>query len=195
MMEVVDSTEPHMPTHKPRYLMGVGYPEDLIEGVRRGVDMFDCVLPSRYGRSGVMFTRRGRIRVTKGKYKKDNYPIDTQCGCYACQNFSRGYINHLLNSREILGSTLGTLHNITFYQDLMRAARAAIEAGTFETFRKAFLDEYLSEDRKDELNLHFQGAHITRDELDWDTDHSVVPASDESIKRSSRGKRRASTKK
>ena len=175
MMEVVDATEPLMPKHKPRYLMGVGYPEDLVEAVARGVDMFDCVLPSRYGRSGVLFTRRGPIRVTKGKYKKDKYPVDTQCTCYGCQNFSRGYINHLLNSREILGSTLGTLHNITFYQDLMRAMRTAIEEGTFESFRKAFLDEYLSDDKKDDLNLHFNPAEITRDDLSWDTEHSIVP--------------------
>jgi queuine tRNA-ribosyltransferase len=179
MMQVIDATEPHMPKHKPRYLMGVGYPEDIIEAISRGIDMFDCVLPSRYGRSGVMFTRRGRIRITKGKYKKDRYPIDTQCSCYACQNFSRGYINHLLNSREILGSTLGTLHNITFYQDLTRAARKAIEDGTFESFRRAFLDEYLSEDRKDELDLQFNGADLTRDELAWDTEHSVIPTEED----------------
>ena len=185
MMEVVDATEPLMPKNKPRYLMGVGYPEDLVEAVARGVDMFDCVLPSRYGRSGVLFTRRGPIRVTKGKYKKDNYPVDTQCLCYGCQNFSRGYINHLLNSREILGSTLGTLHNITFYQDLMRAIRTAIEEGTFESFRRAFLDEYLSEDKKDDLNLHFNPAEITRDDLSWDTEHSIVPTR-EDLKRSSR---------
>lgn len=179
MMQVIDATEPHMPKHKPRYLMGVGYPEDIIEAISRGIDMFDCVLPSRYGRSGVMFTRRGRIRITKGKYKKDRYPIDTQCSCYACQNFSRGYINHLLNSREILGSTLGTLHNITFYQDLTRAARKAIEDGTFESFRRAFLDEYLSEDRKDALDLQFNGADLTRDELAWDTEHSVIPTEED----------------
>ena len=165
MMDVVDATEPWMPTHKPRYLMGVGYPEDLVEAIWRGVDMFDCVLPSRYGRSGVLFTRRGRLRVTKGKYKKDNYPIDTQCSCYACQNFSRGYLNHLLNSREILGSMLGTLHNITFYQDLMRAARAAIEAHEFDAFRRTFLDEYLASDRAEELeqDLHLVGAQLRDD--------------------------------
>lgn len=178
MMEVVDSTEPWMPKDKPRYLMGVGYPEDIIEAVARGIDMFDCVLPSRYGRSGVFFTRRGRLRITKGKYRKDNYPIDTQCQCYACQNFSRGYINHLINSREILGSVLGTLHNITFYQDLMRATRAAIEQGNFESFRRAFLDEYLEEDRKEELDLHFSGADL-RNDLAWDTEHSVLPTEDD----------------
>ncbi len=176
MMDVIESTEPYLPKDKPRYLMGVGYPEDLIEAVARGIDMFDCVLPSRYGRSGVLFTRRGRIRITKGKYRADRFPVDPQCSCYGCQNFSRGYINHLINSSEILGSTLGTLHNITFYQDLMRAARSAIEQGTFESFRRAFLDEYLSEDRKDELNLHFTDTRQDHDELSWDTEHSVIPS-------------------
>jgi len=104
MMEAVDLAEPFLPEEKPRYLMGVGYPEDIVEAVWRGMDMFDCVLPSRLARSGVIFSRRGRFRVTKGKYKRDKYPLDTNCGCYACQNFSRGYINHLINSREILGS-------------------------------------------------------------------------------------------
>jgi queuine tRNA-ribosyltransferase len=197
MMEVVDATEPLMPVHKPRYLMGVGYPEDLVEAVARGIDMFDCVLPSRYGRSGVLFTRRGRIRITKGKYKKDNYPIDTNCLCYACQNFSRGYINHLLNSREILGSTLGTLHNITFYQDLMRAMRLAIEEGTFESFRRAFLDEYLPSDKKEDLNLHFNPADITRDDLSWDTEESTVPNKDDlkkSARKKSKGRPAANTR-
>ena len=197
MMEVVDATEPLMPEQKPRYLMGVGYPEDLVEAVSRGIDMFDCVLPSRYGRSGVLFTRRGRIRITKGKYKKDNYPIDTHCLCYACQNFSRGYINHLINSREILGSTLGTLHNITFYQDLMRAMRQAIEEGTFDSFRRSFLDEYLSSDRKEDLNLHFPNAALTREALSWDADEAILPNKDDlkksaqkSISTKQRGKRR-----
>ncbi len=167
MMDVVENTAPYMPVNKPRYLMGVGLPEDLIEAVARGIDMFDCVLPSRYGRSGVLFTRRGAIRVTKGKYRKDGFPVDTQCQCYGCQNFSRGYINHLLNSKEILGSVLGTLHNITFYQDLMRATRASIEQGTFESFRSAFLAEYLSEDRIDALNLHAVTTNL-RDDGDGD---------------------------
>jgi queuine tRNA-ribosyltransferase len=178
MMAAVDQAEPFLPTDKPRYLMGVGYPEDLVEAVARGIDMFDCVLPSRFGRSGVLFTRRGRIRITKGKYKSDKYPIDTNCGCYACQNFSRAYINHLINSREILGSTLGTLHNITFYQDLMRGMRTAIENGNFQAFRKAFLDEYLSEDKKEELDLDLTLSREEAEVLSWDTEHSVVPGSD-----------------
>jgi len=159
--------------------MGVGFPEDIIEAVARGIDMFDCVLPSRFGRSGVMFTRRGRMRVTKGKYKADKYPIDTNCSCYACTHFSRGYINHLLNSREILGSVLGTLHNITFYQDLMRGIRKAIEEGQFQTFRAAFLSEYLTEDQQRELDLTDVASREGADELPWDTSHSVLPEADD----------------
>ncbi|MEM1349806.1 MAG: tRNA guanosine(34) transglycosylase Tgt, partial [Myxococcota bacterium] len=179
MMQAVEQAEPALPEHKPRYLMGVGYPEDIVEAVWRGVDMFDCVLPSRYGRSGVMFTRKGRIRVTKGKFKSDRYPIDTQCGCPACAQFSRGYLNHLLNSSEILGSTLGTAHNITFYQDLMKTIRMSIERGCFEAFRQAFHDEHLDEEKKDELGLRFPDAPDARASLPWDTEHSVVPATSE----------------
>ncbi len=175
MMDTVEQVEPFLPAHKPRYLMGVGFPEDIVEAVARGIDMFDCVLPSRYGRSGVMFTRRGRYRITKGKYKTDKYPIDANCSCYACQNFSRGYMNHLLNTREILGSVLGTLHNITFYQDLMRGIRRSIEDGKFEAFRSAFLADYLPEDRKRELELDTIASREAADDLDWDTEHSVLP--------------------
>lgn len=178
MMEAVELAEPHLPPHKPRYLMGVGFPEDIIEAVARGIDMFDCVLPSRYGRSGVMFTRKGRFRVTKGKYRTDKYPIDTNCRCYACTHFSRAYVNHLLNSKEILGSVLGTLHNITFYQDLMRGIRMAIEQGTFEAFRAAFLSEYLPADRQRELELDQIASREAADDLNWDTAHSVLPEHD-----------------
>lgn len=174
MMDAVDHAEPFLPKDKPRYLMGVGFPEDLVEAAARGIDMFDCVLPSRFGRSGVIFTRRGRFRVTKGKFKADSYPLDANCTCYACQNFSRGYINHLLNVKEILGSTLATLHNITFYQDLMRAIRHSIEEGTFQYFRESFLAEYLDDEKKAEIGVE----HYTRDNADklsWDTTHSVVP--------------------
>lgn len=177
MMEAVELAEPFLPAHKPRYLMGVGYPEDIVEAVARGIDMFDCVLPSRLGRSGVIFSRKGRYRVTKGKYKSDKYPLDTQCSCYACQNFSRGYIKHLLDTREILGSTLATLHNITFYEDLMKGIRRSIEEKQFESFRRAFLDEYLSEDRKEELELT-GSRQEDADDLSWDTQHSVVPSGD-----------------
>lgn len=181
MMDAVDQAVPHLPENKPRYLMGVGFPEDLVEAVARGMDMFDCVLPSRYGRSGVMFTRRGRFRITKGRYKTDKYPIDTSCSCYTCQNFSRAYINHLINSREILGSVLGTLHNITFYQDLMRGIRRSIEEGEFQAFRSAFLDEYLPEDRKRDLDLQEVASREAAEDLSWDTEHSVLPDIDDDL--------------
>ncbi|MBA2663217.1 MAG: tRNA guanosine(34) transglycosylase Tgt [Bradymonadaceae bacterium] len=174
MMETIEVTEPHLPKDKPRYLMGVGYPEDIIEAVARGVDMFDCVLPTRLARSGVIFTRRGRYRVTKAQYKHDKYPLDTNCNCYACQNFSRAYLNHLINSKEILGSVLATMHNITFYQDLMRAIRQAIEEKRFDSFRRGFLDEYLSEDRKEELDMGDLRSDDDDDDL-WRNEHSVVP--------------------
>ncbi|TXD36903.1 tRNA guanosine(34) transglycosylase Tgt [Lujinxingia vulgaris] len=190
MMDTIDQTEPFMPAEKPRYLMGVGYPEDLVEAVARGVDMFDCVLPSRLARSGIIFTRHGRYRVTKGRYKADKFPLDTNCNCYACRNFSRAYVNHLINSKEILGSVLATLHNITFYQDLMRAMRQAIEEGRFESFRRAFLDEYLSDDRKEELDLEevLGVSENEGDDLPWKTTHSVVPptAVEENRRRSRR---------
>jgi queuine tRNA-ribosyltransferase len=157
MMEVVESSEPYMPKDKPRYLMGVGFPEDIIEAVARGVDMFDCVLPSRYGRSGMLFTRRGPIRITKAKYKTDKFPIDPSCTCYTCQNFSRGYVHHLITSREILGSTLGTLHNLTFYQMLMSEIRDAIAESRFEAWRSAFLSDYLTDERREELRIYTLG--------------------------------------
>lgn len=176
MMDAIELAEPFLPADKPRYLMGVGYPEDIVEAVARGIDMFDCVLPSRLGRSGVIFSRKGRYRVTKGKYKSDKYPLDTQCTCYACKHFSRGYIKHLIDTREILGSTLATLHNITFYEDLMLGIRLAIEEDQFETFRRAFLEQYLSEDRKEALDLG--NSRADGEDLSWDTQHSVVPTAD-----------------
>jgi len=143
MMEAVDAAEPYLPTHKPRYLMGVGYPNDIVEGVARGIDMFDCVLPTRLARSGIVFTRAGSYRVTKPKYRKDKFPLDTDCACYTCQNFSRLYVSHLLRSQEILGTVLMTLHNVAFYLRLMQLIRDAIEAGTFESFRQQFLASYM----------------------------------------------------
>ncbi len=178
MMQMIDQTEPSMVNEKPRYLMGVGYPEDIIEAVARGVDMFDCVIPSRYARSGVAFTRRGRFRVTNARYKADKFPLDTNCNCYCCRNFSRAYLNHLISTNEILGSALMTLHNITFYQDMMRAIRMAIEEGSFQKFRQAFLDEYLSDDQKDELGFDDLDGRYDQQDFSWNVEHSVVPPTD-----------------
>ena len=142
MYQVVDWVEPLLPEDKPRYLMGVGTPPQLVEAVARGVDMFDCVLPTRVGRNGSAFTRKGMIQAKAGKFKTDFGPLDPTCDCYACTNFSRAYIRHLLNVGEILGLRLVTLHNLHFYVSLMSEMRAHIQAGTFQAFREAFIADY-----------------------------------------------------
>ncbi len=175
MMQTIDTTEPMMPEDKPRYLMGVGYPEDIVEAVARGMDMFDCVIPTRFARSGVAFTRRGRIRVTNSRYRTDKFPLDTNCNCYACRNFTRAYVNHLINTKELLGSVLTTMHNITFYQDLMKVIRRSIEVGVFENFRRSFLAEYMRDDKKGKLDIDGDLMDADPDSLPWDTEHSVIP--------------------
>ena len=148
MMKAVDDAEPFLPSDKPRYLMGVGLPEDIVASVARGIDMFDCVIPTRLGRSGVLFTRRGRIRVTNKRFRKDQYPPDTNCSCYTCSSFSRAYLHHLLGTKEVLGTILCTLHNLTYYHDLMSSIRAAIAKGQYQAFQREFEDTYLRADRK-----------------------------------------------
>lgn len=134
MYQTLDSTTPHLPEEKPRYLMGVGRPEDLIEAVHRGIDMFDCVMPTRNGRNATAFTMQGRLRLRNLSHQQDSRPLEEDCPCPACQR-SRGYIRHLFASREMLGPILLTLHNITFYQRLMKRIREAIEADSFAAFR------------------------------------------------------------
>ncbi len=136
MCEVLDYTTEHMPWDRPRYLMGVGRPLDLVEGVARGIDMFDCVIQTRHARSGVMWTDMGRMRVTDKRYRHDMYPVDTNCGCYTCRNFSRAYLNHLFRVGEILGSTLCSVHNITWFHAFMGRMRQSILDDEFEAFRK-----------------------------------------------------------
>jgi queuine tRNA-ribosyltransferase len=136
---MLEHTCPQLPADRPRYLMGVGRPEDIVEAVRRGIDMFDCVMPSRNARNGHFFTRTGTVRIRNAKYETDTAPIDPACGCYACRSgFSRSYLRHLDKCNEILGSVLGTIHNLHYYQDLMRDLRAAIEAGRLEEYVAAF---------------------------------------------------------
>jgi queuine tRNA-ribosyltransferase len=142
LKRIVGFTAPHLPEHKPRYLMGVGLPEDIIESVERGMDMFDCVIPTRYARSATLFTRRGRIRMNHRRYRRDLYPIDTSCDCYACRTFTRAYVHHLYAANEILGAILGAIHNVRFYQRLMSDLRAAIVAGGFAEWKRAFLADY-----------------------------------------------------
>ena len=135
---VLDGLMPHMPRNKPRYLMGVGRPEDIVEGVRRGIDMFDCVMPTRHARNGHLFLRTGALNIRNAVHQKDTGPIEAGCGCYTCLNYSRSYLRHLDKCSEILGSHLNTLHNLYFYQRLMGEIRAAIEAGRFDTYVAEF---------------------------------------------------------
>ena len=143
MLEVCDDAIPH---DRPRYLMGVGFPEDLIEGVARGVDMFDCVAPTRMGRNGTAFTSDGRLNLKNARNRDDQSPIDESCGCTACRRFSRAYIRHLVTSDEILGLRLLSLHNVHFLIALMRRAREAIRAGTFTAWSRDWLARYHSKD-------------------------------------------------
>ena len=138
MFDALEFTTPLMQTDKPRYLMGVGKPSDLVGGVARGVDMFDCVLPTRSGRTGQGFTRRGPINIKNARHAEDNRPIDEACSCPACSRFSRAYLHHLFKADEVQGLMLLSWHNIQYYQDLMADMRAAIEAGRFAQFEKDF---------------------------------------------------------
>ena len=140
---VVACTTPHLPEDKPRYLMGVGLPEDILESVERGIDMFDCVIPARYARSATLFTRRGKIRLTKRNYRRDFFPVDPSCDCYCCRNFTRAYLHHLYNANEVLSAILGSIHNVRFYITLMREIREAIQKNGFLAFKKEFLAGYL----------------------------------------------------
>lgn len=138
MMRVLAHVGPRLPEDKPHYLMGVGTPEDLVAGVANGVDMFDCVMPTRNARNGWLFTRFGDIKIKNSRYKDDQQPLDETCECYACRNFSRAYLYHLHRAGEILGARLNTIHNLHYYLQLMREMRAAIDAGRFQAFVAQF---------------------------------------------------------
>lgn len=138
MMEVVSEIGNLMPSNKPRYVMGVGTPEDILECVYHGIDMFDCVMPTKNARNGGLFTSTGMINIINSQYKDDPSPIDSSCLCYTCQHFSRAYLRHLTMSGEILGARLNTLHNLSFYASFMRQIRKAIQTKTLENFRKEF---------------------------------------------------------
>lgn len=146
MMRVLDFTTPQLPKDRPRYLMGVGKPDDLVAAVARGIDMFDCVLPTRSGRTNQAFTRRGTLNMRNTRHKEDTRPLDADCSCYTCTNYSRAYLNHLVMAKEILGMMLLTRHNLHYYQELMAGMRVAIEAGTFAKFQVDFSAEYTSGD-------------------------------------------------
>jgi queuine tRNA-ribosyltransferase len=138
MYDVVSTTAPRLPEDRPRYLMGTGMPDDLVECVARGIDLFDCVLPTRNARNGQLLTREGRIVIKNARYAEDPRPPDAACGCYTCRRFSRAYLRHLFLAHEMTAATLATLHNLYFYLDTMRRVREAIMFGTFETFRQDF---------------------------------------------------------
>lgn len=143
LKRVVSWTAPHLPVNKPRYLMGVGLPEDILESVALGMDMFDCVIPTRYARSATLFTRRGKIRLTNKNYKRDFFPIDPSCSCYTCQQFSRAYIHHLFVANEVLSAVLSAIHNVHFYLTMMTEIRQAICDGRFMEYKGKFLAEYM----------------------------------------------------
>jgi len=138
MIRILNHTTGQMPADRPRYLMGVGKPEDIVESVRRGIDMFDCVLPTRNARNGHLFTSTGVVKIRNSQYEKDTRPLDEACDCYTCRNYSRAYLRHLDKSHEILGARLNTIHNLHYYQSLMRGLRGAIEAGRLEEFVHEF---------------------------------------------------------
>ena len=142
MLRILDHVTPLLPEDRPRYLMGVGSPEDLIEGVARGIDIFDCVLPSRLGRNGSVFTPAGRMNLRNARFKEDPAPIQEGCTCYTCQHFTRAYLRHLTVAKELLASHLSTLHNVHFLLDLMLRIRHSIEEGTFADLRQEFLAQY-----------------------------------------------------
>ncbi|HSC81450.1 MAG TPA: tRNA guanosine(34) transglycosylase Tgt, partial [Chitinolyticbacter sp.] len=138
MARILAHTAPKLPTHKPRYLMGVGTPEDLVYSVKAGIDMFDCVMPTRNARNGHLFTRFGDVKIKNARHKTDTGTLDPSCSCYTCRNFSRAYLHHLFRAGEILGGMLNTIHNLHFYQTIMAEMRAAIEAGTLDEWASAF---------------------------------------------------------
>jgi queuine tRNA-ribosyltransferase len=138
MYRMLEVTVPELPAVKPRYLMGVGMPENLIEGVARGIDMFDCVVPSRHGRTGWLFTSFGRVLIKQARYQRDESPIDPACGCAVCGRYSRAYLHHLYHVKEMLASRLNTIHNLWYFSDFMRRMRLAIAEGRFTEFRDSF---------------------------------------------------------
>jgi queuine tRNA-ribosyltransferase len=156
MHAMLDVTVPELPEDKPRYLMGVGHPEDLIEGVARGIDLFDCVVPSRHGRTGSLFTAGGRVVIKQAQYDRDERPIDPDCGCPVCARYSRAYLHHLFTGKEMLAARLNTIHNLWYFSDFMRRLRTAIAQGAFSEFREAFY-------RGQERELPEAAAAVDRD--------------------------------
>ena len=141
MLEVIEEIAPRMPADKPRYLMGVGTPEDLVEAVARGMDMFDCVLPTRNGRNGQAFTSQGRLNIKNARYVDDQMPLDKSCACSVCRRHTRAFLRHLYQSGEMLASILLSHHNLAFFLDTMRRVRQAIRSGQFAKFRREYTEQ------------------------------------------------------
>ena len=152
MADLIDATVEHLPGDRPRYLMGAGTPEDLVDAVGRGIDMFDCVIPTREGRNGALYTRSGRINIYNARFRADAGPIDPSCSCYACRTFSRSYVRHLYRAGEILGPRMGTLHNIHFYVGLAAEMGEAIQEGRYGAWSRSFLTAYRSEKARKEYS-------------------------------------------
>ncbi len=150
MYHIIECVEPYMPKDKPRYLMGVGTPQNILESVYRGVDFFDCVMPSRNARHGYLFTWEGTVNILNKKFEKDARPLDAECGCPLCRNYSRAYLRHLLKAGEMLGMRLAVLHNLYFYNDLLRQIRLALDEGSFEAFYRKYRDVLARRVREDE---------------------------------------------
>ena len=148
MVDVLEHTVPHLPPERPRYLMGVGLPEDILAHVEAGIDMSDCIIPTKYARSGILFTHVGRLRITRRNYRRDKFPVDTNCRCSVCSHYSRAYLHHLFQADEILGQMLATLHNVHFYLTLMENIRTALAEDRFGSFKRQFLADYLREEKK-----------------------------------------------
>jgi queuine tRNA-ribosyltransferase len=148
MKRAVECSEPFLPEGKPRYLMGVGRPEDILEAMERGMDLFDCIIPTKFGRGGTLFTPTGKLRIQRKEYRKDRYPVDTSCTCPTCARFSRAYLHHLFAVDEPLGKALASLHNIHFYMQLVGRAREAILADRFPAFKRQFYRTYWGEDAR-----------------------------------------------
>jgi len=150
MLHVLENLTPHMPVDKPRYLMGVGTPSDIVEAVRRGIDMFDCVMPTRNARNADLFTSRGKIRLRNSPNRHDTGPVDPECDCYTCKNFSRAYLHHLDKCKEMLGAQLNTIHNLRYYQTLMKQLRDAIAAQKLDAFVREFYEKQGDQKPEDE---------------------------------------------
>ncbi len=153
MWDMVDTVMAFLPKDKPRYLMGVGFPDDVVEGVRRGIDMFDCIIPTRVARNGGLFTSYGKINIKNAKYTRDENPIDGTCGCYTCRTFSRAYLRHLTVSHELSSFYLNTIHNLAFYAHMMRDLRAAIRESRFGEFYSTFMEKWKGGESQDEYRV------------------------------------------